>query len=589
MPSSPETESSPQDVRYEPNERPPKALSFGLGFQQAAMCIAGIVLTPAIVIRAAGNQSADYLSWAVFAALMVSGLSTILQAVRLGPVGAGYILLMGTSGAFIAVCVAALAEGGPALLATLVVISSLFQFALAWRLSLLRRIITPTVAGTVIMLIAVTVMPILFGLLTDVPEGTPPAAAPAAAGATIVVICALILRASGSLRLWVPLIGIAAGCGAASVFGLFDLQGVIEAPWIGIPSGAWPGFDLGFGASFWALLPAFVFVTLIGAVETIGDSIAVQRVSWRKPRAPDFQAVQGAVAADGVGNLLSGLAGTVPNTTYSSTVAITEITGVAARSVGVCIGLVFVAAAFLPKVAALLLAVPNPVVGAYLTVLIALLFVLGMGIVIRDGVDYRKAAVAGVSFWVGAGFQQGAVFAEQLGPWWGDLLGNGMTAGGLTAILLTLFLEITGPRPKRLGTALTIEALPEIDDFLKNFAARAGLAADAAARLRAVGEEILLSLVNRKEDEAAQGARRLRVTAQRAGGAADLEFVAAPQGAENLEDRIAVLDSRGASESSEQDFSLRLLRHFASSVRHQRYFDTDIVTARVDAPARRAG
>ena len=61
-----------------------------------------------------------------------------------------------------------------------------------------------------------------------------------------------------------------------------------------------------------------------------------------------------------------------------------------------------------------------------------------------------------------------------------------------------------------------------------------------------------------------EGARRLRVTAQRAGGGADLEFVAAPQGAENLEDRIAVLDSRGASESSEQDFSLRLLRHFAS-------------------------
>ena len=75
---------------------------------------------------------------------MISGVTTILQAVRFG-LGAGYVLLMGTSGAFIAVCITALVEGGPAMLATLIVISSLFQFALAARLSLFRRILTPTV------------------------------------------------------------------------------------------------------------------------------------------------------------------------------------------------------------------------------------------------------------------------------------------------------------------------------------------------------------------------------------------------------------------------------------------------------------
>ena len=67
-----------------------------------------MVLTPAIVVRAAGGSEA-YLSWAVFAAVAVSGTTTVLQGVRLGRIGAGYVLLMGTSGAFIAVCVAALA------------------------------------------------------------------------------------------------------------------------------------------------------------------------------------------------------------------------------------------------------------------------------------------------------------------------------------------------------------------------------------------------------------------------------------------------------------------------------------------------
>ena len=391
-------------VRYQPDERPPTSLAFGLGAQQAILCIAGVVLTPVIVIRAAGDGD-PYLTWAVFAALLVSGVTTIMQAVRVGRIGAGYPLLMGTSGAFIAVCVTALVAGGPGLLATLVAISALFQFALSERLSLLRRILTPTVAGTVIMLIAVTVMPIIFGMLADVPEGTPRAAAPASAATTLVVIAALALCASGALRLWMPLIGLVAGCIVASFFGLYDVESVIAAPWLGVPGGGWPGFDLEFGTAFWGLLPAFVFVTLIGATETIGDSIAIQRVAWRKPRAVDFRAVQGAVAADGTGNLLSGLAGTVPNTTYSTSIAITELTGVAARSVGVWIGVVFVAAAFLPKVAAVLLAIPSPVAAAYVTALLSLLFVLGMRMVVQGGVDYRKAIIAGISFWIGVGFR----------------------------------------------------------------------------------------------------------------------------------------------------------------------------------------
>ncbi|MCY4318141.1 MAG: purine/pyrimidine permease [Alphaproteobacteria bacterium] len=572
-----------RDVRYEPDELPPTPLAFGMGAQQAVLCIAGIVLTPVIVVRAAGEGD-TYLTWAVFAALLVSGLTTMAQAVRVGRIGAGYPLLMGTSGAFIAVCVTALMEGGPGLLATLVAISALFQFALSERLALLRRIITPTVAGTVIMLIAVTVMPIIFDMLADVPEGTSPAAAPASAVTTLVVIAVLALSATGVWRLWMPLLGLAAGCVVASFFGLYDVDSVLEAPWIGVPSSGWPGIDLEFGTAFWGLLPAFVFVTLIGATETIGDSIAIQRVSWRKPRAVDFRAVQGAVAADGVGNLLSGLAGTVPNTTYSTSIAITELTGVAARRVGVWIGIVFVAVAFFPKVAALLLAIPSPVAAAYITVLLSLLFVLGMRIVVQGGVDYRKATIAGIAFWIGVGFQNQLIFADHLGEWWGAMLGNGMTAGGLTAIALTLFMELTGPRSRRIETALNVEALHEITGFLREFASGQSWSTDAVQRLCSAGEETLLSLIRPADDAGA--VRRLLVIARGSRGAAELEFIAAP-GEENLEDRMVLLTERRGGAPAEREISLRLLRHYASSVYHQQYHDTDIVTVRVEGDARK--
>ena len=564
-------------VRYEPPEKPPPLLAAGLGAQQAALCVASIVLTPVIIVRAAGG-SETYLVWAVFAALLVSGVTSMLQAARLGPVGAGYPIVMGTSGAFIAVSVTALAEGGPAMLATLVLISALFQFGLAARLAWVRRIITPTVAGTVIMLIAVTVMPLIFDMLKDVPSDASAAAAPVSAGATLLVIVGLALRAQGRLRLWVPVVGLLAGCIVAALFGSYDAASVAKADWVGIPRGGWPGYDVDFGPVFWALLPAFVFVTLIGAIETIGDSSAVQAVAWRKPRATNFREVQGGVAADGVGNLLSGIAGTVPNTTYSTSIAITELTGIASRSVGVWIGAVFILTAFVPKLAALLLAIPGPVAAAYITVLLAMLFVLGLKMVVADGLDYRKGIVVGVSFWIGVGFQHQLIFAEQLGEWWGSLLGNGMTAGGLAAMALTF---LTSSPRRRIEAALDRSSLPALHGFLDDFAARRKWSEDAAARLRSAGEEALTSLAS--DGSEAAGERRLLVTIRSDGADAELEFLAAA-GDQNLQDLIVLLPD--SPENAEREVSLRLLRHAAASVRHEQYHSADILLVRVDGDSR---
>ena len=323
--ASPPTTAGP-GVRFEPDEKPPWPIAAGLALQYAILALGGVVLTVAIVFRSA-ETSETYLAWGAFGALLVCGLATIVQVRRFGWLGSGYVLTMGTSGAFMAVSVAALQQGGPGLLATLVIISALFQFLLAGRLSLLRRILTPTVAGTVIMLIAVNVMPFLFDFLDNVPEGSDPLASPVTVLATLVVTLVVMLRFTGPARLWGPLIGIVAGCVAGAFFGLIDGGPVGEAALVGVPVAGWPGFGFDFGPAFWAILPAYTFVTLVGAIETIGDAVAIQRVSWRKPRATDYRAVQGAVAADGLGNLLSGVFATVPNTTYSSSVSVVEITG----------------------------------------------------------------------------------------------------------------------------------------------------------------------------------------------------------------------------------------------------------------------
>ena len=571
-----------ESVRYQPDESPPVPIAAGLGLQFAILIIARIVVVPVVIVRAAGGSDAD-LSWILFAAIAICGLTTIVQALRIGRFGSGYVAVMGTSLAVVGVGVTAVAEGGLSLLATLVLVASLVPLALSFRLTLFRKILTPTVSGTVIMLIPATLMPSAFGLLTDVPAGTPALAAPLCAIVALLVIIVATLKGAAGVRLWSPVIGVVAGCLVALHFGLYDVDAVIGASWIGFPATDWPGLNLDFGPVFWALLPAFVLVALIESVQTISNAVAVQRVSWRRPRAVDFRAVQGAVATAGIGNLLCGIAGTVPNTLLSTSVAVTGLTGAAARRVGIAAGAVFVAMAFLPKVLAAVLAIPGPVVSAYLVVLMATLFVLGMQMVVQGGIDYRKGLIAGVAFWAGVGFQYGAIFPEFTHDFAGGLLRSGVTAGGLVAILLTLFTEVTKPRPRRIGTTCDVSALPEIRAFLAAFVSRNGWDEAMAHRLDAVAEETVLTLIERDEEGAERGRQRLLLTARKEDGRAVLEFVAAP-GDGNLEDRMALLGEDAAEIPAEREVSLRLLRHLASSVRHEQYHDTEFVTVRVDVP-----
>ena len=571
-----------QDVRYEPDERPPLPITIGLGVQYAMLCLASIVLTPMIMITVAGGSD-EYLSWAVFAALVISGVTTAIQARKFGRIGAGYILVMGSTGAFLAVSVSAIQQGGPGMLATLIIASSLIQFVLAARMALLRKIFTPTVAGTVLILIPITLTPLILQKLAEVPAGAHPAAGPVTAGVTLLVTLLIPLRFSGVLRLWAPAIGIAAGGLTAGLgFGIYDMTTVAEAAWIGLPDLAYPGVDLSFRPEFWALLPSFIMVTLVSAMDTLGDSIAIQRVSWRKPRAIDFRSIQGAIGADGVGNLLSGLAGTVPNTTYGMSIAVAELTGVAARRIGICVGAVFVVMAFLPKFVTLIVAIPGPVVASYYVILVALIFVFGMKILLSEGLDYRKGLVVGVAFWLGIAFQFDWIYPEYLQGAWGELLGNGMTVGGLTVILLTMVGEIASGGQSRLKTRLTAETWPEVDAFLANFAARRkGWGDEMETRLRAVGEETM-QILTRDEAEAEDRDRRLLLIARADGKAADLEFIATTDET-NIEDQLAMLSEAAISLPAEAEIPLRLLRHYASSIRHQQYHDIDILMIRVES------
>lgn len=577
MTGSPRTE-----IRYEVGDTPPAIIACGLGLQFVALTIIPALLVTMSVFRAGGAE--EFLSWGVFATMLTAGLCTILQTLRTGRVGAGYILVNGSSAIFIAVCATALAEGGPAMLATLVVLAGILQVVLSWRLSLIRRLITPTVTGTVLMLMPVSVSPILFDLLHRSPPEASAAAGPLCIGLTLAVVVGIGLKGTDSLRLWAPMIAVVAGSVLAWLLGIYDTQRVADAAWIGWPVTGWPGLDLGFGPAFRALLPSFLLLALIGMTKSIGFSVAVQRVSWRRPRAVDYRAVQGATAGEGVGNLLTGLLATVPNTPYPQSVSVTEMTGAAARSIGLAAGMIYVLLAFLPKGVALFLAIPSPVVGAALLVPTALVFVVGAREVLQSAPNYRTGLIVGVSFWTGVGFQHDMIFPEYFSQLGNGFLQDGMTSGGLTAMALVLLTQIAASRGDRFRGQLDMSELPRIREFLGAFAARRGWGA-ATDRLAAAVEETLQTLLDAGHSEP----RRLHLAAREEDGEAVLELIvgAADDDNSNLQDRVAFLGEQVSEANASVEVSFRLLRHLASSIHHQQFHDMDVVTIRIDPGSRR--
>ena len=375
------------------------------------------------------------------------------------------------------------------------------------------------------------------------------------------------------------MIGIVAGSLTAVALGIFDATPIREAAWFGLPEAAWPGVDLSLGIEFWALLPAFVMVTIVGMIETIGDSIAIQRVSRRTPLGPDYRVVQGAVYADGLGNFLSGLLATIPNTTYSSSVTVTELTGVASRMVGCYLGASFLVLAFLPKFSSLFMAIPGPVAAAFLLLIIGMLLAVGMKVVVRDGLDYRKAVVVGVSMSIGIGFQYGLIYPELLEGSLGHLLQNGMTSGGITAIFLSLLWEVLGPRRKKFEGTLKPEAIGQIEPMLREFAEGLGWNAQSTNRLCLASEEVILTLLGEDSPVSSENQRRLRFTLRNVEGEAELEYVAV-LGDENLENQILLLND-SPDDFHERETSLRILSHLASRVQHHKYYHTDIISLRV--------
>ena len=568
------------EIRYGPDEKCPPIRAIAAALQIFLPNTISLVMLAALVVQASGEPEA-YLSWMTFTVLAVTGAGMILQTLQLRHFGSGCIVVANFNVPFLAVSALALLAGGPSLLASLIVVSTLVQSLLTLRLASLRRIFTPTVSGVVVMLVAVSTMPFVVSRAIVPPEEQSALLFLAPGIAALAAGLLLSLQEGLVWRMWILPVTVAVGLIVAVPLGFYDFDIIVSAPWLSFPRSGWPGLDLSFGADFWTLLPVFVIVNLTAFVKAVGDLSVIQHASHRNQSAIDFRRVQGGLNVYGIGTLLSGLVGTLPVAApWAVTVVYIGFTGVAARSAGIFLGLFTMATATFSKLLAILVAIPSPVVGAVYIVIFGMLFIEGAKTVFAGPVDQKRAAITGISMVLGLSAGAFSGFFEGTAS---HLAGNTIVIGGLAAIGMTAFTELTGFRARKLRADLSSSSLPAIDGFLCQFADANSWTDEGKNRLRLVGEEVILSLLEAEDHGPPEGKRSLVATIRPQAGSAELEVLVAAddtiQG--NLENRIAYLGQDQA-QGDEQQLSVRILRHYASSVHHRKYYGIDIVSCHVE-------
>jgi len=484
---------SSDNLLYAVDEKPPLWLAFLQGLQHVIVVYGEIVLFPLVVGRLA-NAPREHIQFACFAAAIAAAICTVLQALRFGKFGSGYAIFMGSSTAYLACSVEAVKLGGFPLLATVAIVVAPLEALFSYFLRYLRHIVTPAVGGIVLLLIVVSLLPLSvkewvgnpgephFASLQNLFTGL----------ITLAVLLGIALFGNKRLRVWCPMIGMAIGFIVAWFLGLTHFELFKTAEWFGLPSGKWPGLTWDFSYDYLPIIAAMAVVTIINGIQAVGNSMAVQEISTRNFKKVDYDRIQGCLYIDSIGNVISGLMGTVPNETYPENISVLKATGVASRWVAICGAIIMAVLAFSPKISIFLIEMPQPVFGGFLMGLAAMMFPAGLGLISTTSLNHQSGLMIGVSLCIGMVAESGAFFPNTMPTALAIFTNSSIAAGGLTAIILSVLFSLVHKPHLSFTIDVAVEKLNELMAILEDSTDSLNLPPKALHRLQLACEEVFI-------------------------------------------------------------------------------------------------
>jgi xanthine permease XanP len=444
------------EVLYGLHDKPKVSHCITAAIQHLMACFIGII-TPTLIIGNTLDLQAE-IPYLVSMALMVSGVSTFIQAKTFGPIGSGLIAVQGTSFTFISALLAAgfmvKNNGGSkddilAMMFGICFFGAFVEIFLSQFIDKVKGIITPLTTGIVITTIGITLIKVgmtdLAGGFGVSDFGSPENLL---LGITVlIIVVAFNASKRPMLRLSAIFIGMFSGSLLAWWFDMLNFAAMLDLPLISLP------IPFKYGIAFqWEVFIPVALVYFLSAIETAGDLTANSLFCRQPITGPLYiKRIKGGILADGINSMLAAVFNNFPNTTFGQNNAVIQMTGVASRQVAFYIAGLLVLLGLFPIVGAAMQLIPKPVLGGATLVMFATIAVAGVKILTSEPIDRRKSLIIATSMGLGLGVMMVPTVVAQLPDLAKNIFSSSVTVAGFCAILLSILIPEKSTEPQDLA------------------------------------------------------------------------------------------------------------------------------------------
>ncbi|MBA5603849.1 purine permease [Duganella sp. FT3S] len=422
------------NLLYQVEDRPPVLTTFLLAAQHMLAALGGIIAVP-LVVGAALKLPADQIITLVNAALLGSGIVTLIQCKGVGPVGIRLPCVMGTSFAFVGAAISVgLEHGVPGILGSSLVGSAVMIVGSCF-MPQIRKLFPHAVTGVVVTMIGLSLVPVAVDWAAG---GHAPGAvygAPRNLGIAVFVLATVIMLVQfgkGILSAAAVVIGMFVGYLLCVALGMIDFTQVSNAQVFALPQ------PLHYGMTFpVAGIVAMAVAFLVTMVETTGTFMALGAATNTKMRG---KTLARGILCDGVGSACAALLSSPPVSTFAQNVGVVSLTGVASRHVVALTGVMLLLAGLFPVLGALVVTIPQPVLGGAGLMMFAMIISAGVQLLSKVENTKRNGIIMAVAIGCGLAVTVRHELLSQLPPFVKEIFGHGITVGALVAVTLNLVL-----------------------------------------------------------------------------------------------------------------------------------------------------
>ncbi|MFT4044692.1 MAG: nucleobase:cation symporter-2 family protein [Gordonia sp. (in: high G+C Gram-positive bacteria)] len=440
------------------DEIPPLVRLFPLGLQHVMAMYAGAIAVPLIVggaMASAGQMKPDEIVHLITADLFVAGIATLVQSIGFWRFGVRLPLMQGVTFAAVGPMITIGLNHGITAIYGAVISCGIFMILVAPVVGKLIRFFPPLVTGTIILIIGVSLMSVAAGWFGGGVAKGEDFGTPKSIGfgfLTLLIIILLERLAPPAIKRVSVLLGLVAGTLISIPFGMTDWSDVGKSAWAAIPQ----PFYFGFPTFDVSSIVAMIIVAMVIMTETTGDIVAVGEIVDKKITP---QKLADGMRADGLGTVLGGVFNTFPYTAFAQNVGLVAITGVRTRHVASCAGIILVILGLLPKIAAVIEGIPQPVLGGAGVALFGMVAASGVRTLTKVKFNNSNILVVAISVGVAMLTEASLSYTNKDGvavsldlyshfpAWFQTIFHSGISAGALTAIVLNLIFNLRSTSP----------------------------------------------------------------------------------------------------------------------------------------------